>query len=280
MIVNLDEFTVKAKRFGFDINGFIKRVEEDTTFYQAFKHLRQVGFLAENDIKITNKSTVEEKASLKSTTKQIVEKGCRRMEVINEKTTGNFYTKKGNYNYYTAELYANLFFTKGTVCDDENLSQKGKSSMEKHKGQLKQLIFNPGKPIQGVPIVGQKVAIFDPSVRNYYDFGIKQQKYLGNECYVFSAIAKSTLNRMDRGEVVIDRLVTYFNKETFEIVGREYSLSYRTMLFDFNVKMDVQMTHAGDLLVPALITYDGTWNVPFKKRETAQFTAKFHHFVP
>ncbi len=38
------------------------------------------------------------------------------MEVIEEKTTGNFYDRKGDYNYYTAELYANLFFTKGTVC--------------------------------------------------------------------------------------------------------------------------------------------------------------------
>jgi hypothetical protein len=42
--------------------------------------------------------------------------------------------------------------------------------------------------------------------------------------------------------------------------------------------MNVQMTKKDDLLLPALITYSGTWNVPFKKRETADFTAKFTAF--
>ena len=35
------------------------------------------------------------------------------MEVINETVTGDFYEKDSSYNYYTAELYAGLFFTKG-----------------------------------------------------------------------------------------------------------------------------------------------------------------------
>ena len=63
-----------------------------------------------------------------------------------------------------------------------------------------------------------------------------------------------------------------------EIVGRKYSLSYKTLVFDFNVRMNVEMTKLDDLLLPALITYDGTWNVPFKKRETAVFTPKFFDF--
>jgi len=37
----------------------------------------------------------------------------------------------------------------------------------------------------------------------------------------------------------------------------------------------VQMTKKNDLLIPALVTYDGTWDVPFKKRETASFIARF-----
>ncbi len=49
-------------------------------------------------------------------------------------------------------------------------------------------------------------------------------------------------------------------------------------MFDFNVRMNVELTKLGDLLPPALITYDGTWNVPFKKRETAVFTARFYDF--
>jgi hypothetical protein len=204
------------------------------------------------------------------------------MEVANEKITGDFYTRKGNYNYYTAELYANLFFTKGTVCVDESGEEPERSggSLAKHKAQLKQLIFNPGKPVRGVPIVGQKVAIFNDEVMRFYDFSITAENYVdGTPCYVFTAKTKPGLSRIDRAEVVIDELITWFNKDNFEIVGRKYALSYKTMLFDFNVKMNVQMTRYNGLLIPALVTYNGTWDVPFKKRETAVFAARFQHFT-
>ncbi|MGX5819612.1 hypothetical protein ACWKWU_15555 [Chitinophaga lutea] len=276
MTINLDEVVIKAKRIGFDVNGFIQRVEEDTTFYRAFKNLRITGFLADNDIRITDKKGGKTIASLKSHTRQQMTGNCRKMDVLDEKTTGNFYTRKGDYNYYTAELYANLFFTKGTVCNEEGGSDKG--SLARHKSQLKQLIFNPGKPISGVPVVGSKVAIFDRNLMKYYDFSITSQQFAGTDCYVFAAVMRKNLSSVDRAEIVYDELITFFNKETMEIVGRKYSLSYKTLIFDFNVKMNVQMTKLGDLLLPALITYDGTWNVPFKKRETAVFTARFSEF--
>ena len=277
MTVNLDEVIVAAKRIGFDVNSFIKRVEEDTTFYRAFKNLRLLGFTADNDIRIYDNDK-QVKASLKSETRQTMNGLCRTMQVINEKVTGDFYTSKGNYNYYTAELYAGLFFTKGTACVDANGNgpEQGGGSMQRHKAQLKQLIFNPGKPVRGVPIVGPKVAIFNPEVMRFYDFFITAENYLGVSCYVFAARVKKDLGRIDRGDVVINELVTYFNKENFEIVGRKYSLSYKTLLFDFNVRMNVEMTKKNDLLIPALVTYDGTWDVPFKKRETAAFVARFH----
>ncbi|MFY0253917.1 hypothetical protein ACDQ55_08195 [Chitinophaga sp. 30R24] len=281
MTVNLDEVIVAAKRIGFDVNSFIKRVEDDTTFYRAFKNLHVVGFDAINDIRILDKDA-QIKASLFNQTHQEVTDRCRVMQVSNEKVTGDFYTRKGNYNYYTAELYGNLFFTQGTVCVDEHgeTPENATGSLAKHKAQLKQLIFNPGKPVRGVPIVGQKVAIFDKDVMHYYDFSISAENYVdGTPCYVFTAKAKPDLSRIDRAEVVIDELVTWFNKENFEIVGRKYALSYKTMLFDFNVKMDVQMTKFNGLLIPALVAYNGTWDIPFKKRETAVFAAKFVNFT-
>lgn len=277
MTVNLDEHVVKAKRYGFDVNGFIRRVEEDTTFYRAFKNLRVVGFTADNDIRITDKKGGKTVASLLSRTQQHMRNGCRSMEVLEEKTTGNFYDRKGDYNYYTAELYANLFFTKGTVCNEDSGPAKG--SLARHRSQLKQLIFNPGKPITGVPVVGSKVAVFDRNLMRYYDFSVTSGTFAGVDCYVFGAVMKKNLSSIDRAEIVYDQLITWFSKETMEIVGRRYSLSYKTLIFDFNVKMNVEMTKFGDLLLPALITYDGTWNVPFKKRETALFTARFSHFT-
>ncbi|MEC5146713.1 hypothetical protein [Chitinophaga sp. 212800010-3] len=281
MTVNLDEVIVQAKRVGFDVNSFIKRVEEDTTFYRAFKNLHVVGFDAINDIRVLGKNG-DVRASLFNQTHQEVKGKCLTMQVANEKVTGDFYTRKGNYNYYTAELYAHLFFTKGVVCLDGNGEppEQGGGSLARHKAQLKQLVFNPGKPIRGVPIVGQKVAIFNYEVMRFYDFSISAENYVdGTPCYVFTARAKPNLNRIDRADVVIDELVTWFNKDNFEIVGRKYALSYKTMLFDFNVKMNVQMTRFNGLLIPALVTYNGTWNIPFRKRETAVFVAKFLNFT-
>ena len=54
-----------------------------------------------------------------------------------------FYDAKHNYNYLTGELYASLFFTKGSVCGENNIvkghviSTESKSGIDKHKEQLK-----------------------------------------------------------------------------------------------------------------------------------------------
>src|SRR5690348_8575759 len=81
MTINLDEVTVEAKRIGFDVNSFIKRVEDDTTFYRAFKNLRLLGYTADNDIRIYDKHN-EIEASLKSQTLQTMQGRCRSMKVL------------------------------------------------------------------------------------------------------------------------------------------------------------------------------------------------------
>jgi hypothetical protein len=86
---------------------------------------------------------------LQSKTIQHVKNGCRTMETLQESTTGDMYDKDKNFNYYTAQLYAGLFFTKQEVCGEDNIvkgvehSTKSKSGIEKHKEQLKMLFFNP-----------------------------------------------------------------------------------------------------------------------------------------
>ena len=89
--------------------------------------------------------------------------------MLEEKTSGDIYDD-GELNYYTSELYASLFFSKGKVCNENNVVQgiernvQGKKGIEKHKEQLKMLFFNPGKKIPGIPFIGSKIDIFDPSV--------------------------------------------------------------------------------------------------------------------
>jgi hypothetical protein len=275
--ITLSEIVVNNK---LDIASFIERVKNDTTFYKAFRNLRIIGYTSLNDIRMVDKND-KILASLLSKTKQIRTRNCRKMQVVEQKTTGNMYDEKGNFNYYTAEMYAGLFFTKDSVCGETNIvkgfqfSTQGLSGIDKHKKQLKMLFFNPGKKINGLPFISDKTAIFDKSMTDKYDMNIDYRNYNSIACYVFTIEVKDD----KKDDVVIDEMTTWFNEKTFEIVARNYSISYDAGVYDFNVNMEVQMTKAGDLLVPSLLRYNGNWKVIFKKREHGIFTATLFDLV-
>ena len=262
-----------------NVPAFIEKVKNDSSFYKAFKNLRTVNFSAINDIRMNNKSGKLD-ASLNSHTKQIVLNGCRTMQVLDETATGNFYTDAKEYNYYTAQMYASLFFTKGNICGEDNIvkgkefSTEGKSGMEKHKEQLKMLFFNPGRKINGLPFMSNKTAIFEDEIADSYDMDIDWERYNNTNCYVF----KQKVKDGKKGSVVVDEMTTWFNDITFDVVARTYSLSYDAGVYDFKVNMEVQMTTFGNLTVPALIRYNGNWKAIFKKRERGIFTATLSDF--
>ena len=274
-IITLSEVVVRS---GTNVPGFIERVKADTTFYKAFRNLRILNYSSLNDIRMTDKKG-KLKASLYSRTRQDAWQGCRVTHKVEEKSTGDFYDKKGRYNYYTAELYDGLFFSFDTLCGQHNrvkdapLSIKGKSGIEKNKEQLKMLFFNPGADIQGIPLMGDKVKIFDPEHAKLYDFDIDIRDRGGVQCYVFSVKTKSGLGSFEKGKIVIDEMVTWFDYKSFEVLARNYSMSYNAGVYNFDVSMEVEMTHAGKYLVPSVIRYNGNWGVAFKKKERGVFTA-------
>ncbi len=279
-MINLSEVVVRS-----DINvaDFVARVKNDTTFYKAFKNLHILGFTSLNDIRILDKKG-REKASMQSRTRQSRDNDCRSMATISETTTGDFYTNSRNYNYYTAELYAGLFFTNGRVCGEDNIvygtrfDARGKKGIAKHKEQLKMLFFNPGKKIPGIPFIGNKINIFDPDVAIYYDFEIDQVEYEGRSCYLFSIKSKESLTPGQNDRIVIDNMITWFDAKTMEVLARNYNLSYDAGVYDFDVSMEVQMTKFGDYLVPKTLRYKGNWDVVLKKRERGVFTATLFDF--
>lgn len=275
--ITLSEIVVNKK---LNVASFIQRVKNDTTFYKAFRNLRILGYKAYNNIRMFDKNG-KIKASLNSTTLQIRKGNCRRMKVLDQKTTGDIFDSKGNFNYYTAQMYAGLFFTKDSVCGETNIvkghefSTEGLSGIEKHKEQLKMLFFDPGKKINGLPFISNKTEIFDPSMAENYDMYIDYRNYNSVPCYVFTINVKDN----KKSNVVIDEMTTWFNATNFEIVARNYVLSYDAGIYDFNVKMEVQMTSAGNLLVPSVLNYNGNWKAIFNKREHGVFTATLSDFV-
>lgn len=274
--ITLSEVVINNK---LNIPTFIERLKNDTSFYKAFLNLRILGFTTINDIRMNN-SDGKAKATLHSKTKQIRTNNCRKMETIEEQITGDIYDAEHNFNYYTAQMYAALFFTKDSVCGEDNIvagrkfSTAGKNGMEKNKEQLKMLFFNPGKKINGLPFISNKTAIYDEQMADMYDMRIDVDMYNSTSCYIFTQKVKPE----SKNAVVIDEMTTWFNEKTMEVVARNYSLSYDAGVYDFKVQMEVVMTKFGEYLVPSLIRYMGNWKAIFKSRERGVFTATLFDF--
>jgi hypothetical protein len=270
-------------RNNFDYKAILEKIKRDTSFYKAFKTLRTIGYSSFNHIEMYDKNKKME-ASLDSRTRQNRIGGCRTMDVLEEKTFGNLRDRKGAYNYVTPSLYASLFFTKGKICGETNIV-KGKkrtiqgSGIEKAKEQLKMLFFNPGEKIPGIPMIGNKLDLYDDNAHELYNYRLDYVDYHGKLAYVFEIKPKEDLGFFAKDRVVVDQMITWFNPTTLEVLGRNYSLSYKAGVYDFNVQMEVEMTYTPNgLLVPKILRYKGDWDVVFKKRERGLFTATLFDF--
>ncbi len=276
--ITLSEVVVNNK---LNVTNFINQVKNDTSFYKAFRNLHLLSFTAINDIRMMNKDG-SSAASLHSKTTQHRSDSCRTMQVLEEQVTGDYYTSEKQLNYYTAQMYASLFFTRDSVCGETNIvagrefSTEGKSGIEKHKEQLKMLFFNPGKKINGLPFMSNKTAIYDDDMAERYDMAVDMEEHSSINCIVFRQKVKPG----SEGKVVVDEMTTWFDEKTMEVLARNYTISYDAGVYDFKVQMEIELTHAGNLLVPSLIRYNGNWKAIFKKRERGVFTATIsdiHH---
>src|SRR6266511_1153183 len=105
-VITLKEVVV---RNNLNVAAFIQRIKNDTTFYKAFRNLKVLGYTSLNDIRMLDKKG-NVFASLNSRTKQHVKNGCRYTQIMEEKAIGDMYDKQHAFNYYTANMYAGLFF--------------------------------------------------------------------------------------------------------------------------------------------------------------------------
>lgn len=262
-----------------NVSAFINRIKNDTGFYKAFRNLHILNFSAINDIRMNDRDG-KMKAGLRSTTKQFRTGNCRSMQTLDEQITGDIYDENREFNYYTAKMYASLFFTSDTVCGEDNIiagrefSTSGKSGLEKNKEQLKILFFNPGKRINGLPFISNKTAIYDDEMADKYNMNIDIDMFKGQSCYIFTQKVKPE----SKDDVIVDEMTTWFNDKTFEVVARNYSLSYSAGFYDFKVQMEVEMTKYGEYVLPSLIRYVGDWKIVFKPRERGVFTATLFDF--
>jgi hypothetical protein len=266
--VQLDSVMITASREGFDVGDFIKLVREDTSFYRAFKNIRIHPWSCSSSL-TAYKGNREEKGSLRRNAVQHIKGRRRWLEITGEEATGKIYDRKKRFNFYTAELFDQVFFPRDTVNVRDNAIKQGKAPGQSHTDKLRTLMFNPGAEVEGIPLIGDRMAIFDPDMTRYYEYRIGSETLPDSTpCYVFSCIAKKSDGFWARDKAVIRELVSYFDKSTMTVRHRKYKMSYRSVLFDFDVDMRVSVSK--DIMVDT-INYSGNWNVPLKKREVIDF---------
>ncbi|MBL7712023.1 MAG: hypothetical protein JNL13_06155 [Chitinophagaceae bacterium] len=274
--IMMDEVVIKAAKNGWDLAGFIRRMKEDTTFYKAFLGLRVVAYTSDNEIRILDEDN-KTLARLENRTVQTMKGDCRTVQVTNEQVSGDYYDRKKQARYYTAELFGNLFFRpRVNECGATDIigrQARAKGKIEKNKEQLKQLVFNPGSKVEGIPFVGKKASVFDEDIAQRYDFQLKFAQHNGEECYLFRAIPKPQY----KDDVVYNQLDTWFRISDYAIVARDYALSYHTLLYDFDVVMKVRLEKVGQRLLPSTIDYRGNWHIFSKKRERSHFSILFDY---
>lgn len=278
--IQLDSLTVVAVKGGFSVSEFIELVKQDTSFYKSFLQLRYLPFQSQSNLIVYNKGD-KEKASISRKATQHVQNKMRWLVVDEEIEKGKIRNKKKKFNYYTAELFDYIFYPTDTAVISNTVDNKkgDNSKNSSYEDKLKVLIFNPGSQVNGVPLIGDRMAIFDKDMVKYYDYKIASAFYKDTvPCYVFTCSAKKDLGYFVKDKPVIKELISYFDKRTFNIVSRRYVLSYTGAMFDFNVKMDVNITQVKGHLVPELVVYQGRWDIPLKAPEIINFNLNFFNY--
>ncbi len=247
---------------------FIRAVTTDTSFYQSFRNMKKYSFIAENSI-----YTYDKKNKVNGKLYRKIKRNSKNpfITYISKQDTGHVFKKNGKYELYTAEMFDYIFMNAyQSAYTSASGMGKAESANAGYKDKLKTLIFSPGRPVKGLPFIGDKTAIFTANMRQYYDYNFSSATYLDSiPVYHFKVTIKPDLSKRTKEGLMIKELTTIFDKRNFEILGRYVDMKYSNMLFDFNVQMNIEMQYFGEEKLPAKVSYQGNWNVPLKKPERA-----------
>ena len=247
---------------------FIDAVLADTGFYKAFRNMKRYNFVADNRIYTYDKKNKVDGEIYRRIRHSVVN-GRPKNEYLIKQDKGNMYKKNGKYQLYTAEMFDYIFTNayNSEFTSEGFLSSNAKN--QSYKQKLKTLIFSPGRKVTGIPFLSGKTEIFGRDMRQFYQYEFTRGKYLDSiPVYRFKVIKKPSIAD---GDVMIRELTTIFDMRNFKILGRYVDMKYSNLLFDFDVKMNIELIPFNGELLPAKVSYQGNWDVPLHKEERASF---------
>lgn len=272
-IIFLDDVVISQDNDGFSVEDFVSYVKQDTTFYMGFKHLRYYSHKYESELSIFNK-----KGNKIGVLKQV---GTHHSDGMNAWIVhdyvfdeGKIYKRNGDYRYYTPKAFEEVFFPKDTIGVSLDISSDQNSNDSQNMRDAKTVGFSIGTDNveQSKGGISRKLAIFDVEMQQYYDYIIGETVYKDRECYTFNIKVKDDLSKKDLKKTLIRNLVSYFDKENFNVIYREYRFVYRTWLIDLDMNIIVNMDYIKGRHFPIDIYYKGFWDVMFFKPERAEFS--------
>lgn len=269
--ITLDPVSITVSRL--TAERFIYEIVHDTSFYDAFRNMKKYGFVADNYLSTYDKKgRVEGKLFRRILHKA---KGKDKVQYLAKSDSGKLFKKNGKYDLYTLEMFDYIFMNayQSDFSAEGGSFKKGEKNSG-YKEKLKTLLFSPGRPVKGIPLIGGKTEIFTPNMRQYYDYNYYSGTYMDSiPVYRFRVTEKSDLSGWTKSGIMIKELTTIFDKRSMQILGRYVEMKYSNLLFDFDIKMNIELGYfdGGEVLLPTKISYQGTWDVPMKKEERASF---------
>ena len=279
-VIFLDDVVISVKNNGFSIDDFVGYVKKDTTFYMGFKHLRYYSHNYESELNIFNKKGVVIGTLKKQGTHY---SNDNRAWIVNDSVydNGKIFKRNGKYKYYTPKAFDEVFFPKDTIAVSLNMSKEKNRKESQNMRDAKTVGFSIGTDDveQSKGGISKKLAIFDIGMQQYYNYTISDTVYNEKECYVFVVKVKEELKPKDKGKALIRKIVSYFDKENFNVIYRQYKFVYNNFLIDLDMDVFVHMDYVNGKHVPTDIHYKGFWNVLFFKPERAEFKLKNTNFL-
>jgi len=278
-VIQLDDVIISEDNNGFTVEDFIHYVKNDTTFYKGFKHLRYYQHKYSSSLNIYNKKN-------------------KKIGVLNKQGThfsdgesafvvddslyveGKIFKRNGSHKFYTTKAFDEVFFP----YDSMNVSLEINKNKNKEESQnvrdAKTIGFSIGTDNveQSKGGAKKKLAIFDIDMQKYYDYIISDTVYNDIACYVFTVRVKENLEKKQSEKVLIRKVLSYFDKENFNVIYREYKFVYDNWFINLNMDVIVHLDYVGGVHVPTKILYDGFWKVLFFKKERADFNLKLFDY--
>ena len=278
-VIQLDDVIISEDNNGFTVEDFIHYVKNDTTFYKGFKHLRYYQHKYSSSLNIYNKKNKKIGVLNKQGTHF---SDSENAYVVDDSlyVEGKIFKRNGSHRYYTTEAFDEVFFPYDSINVSLEINNNKNKDESQNVRDAKTIGFSIGTDNveQSKGGAKKKLAIFDIDMQKYYDYIISDTIYNDIPCYVFTVRVKENLENKQIEKALIRKVLSYFDKENFNVIYREYKFVYDNWFINLNMDVIVHLDYVGGIHVPTKILYDGFWKVLFFKKERADFNLKLFDY--